>query len=155
MLKIRLKRVGKKNHPLYRIVVTEHTKSVFGKYIEKLGNYDPFTKELLLNKEKTLEWLNKGVKPSNTVAKLLEKLGIKHQLIIIKKFKPSAKKSEKKSVKPQTEPVVETPESEVEEEKNQKDNLEDQTQEKEKVDKKIEEKNTEEDKKEEKIEEKK
>lgn len=141
MLKIRLKRIGKKNHPLYRIVVTEHSKSVFGKYIEKLGNYNPFTKELTLNKEKTLEWLNKGVRPSNTVAKLLEKLGIKHKLIIIKKFKPSAKKSEKKSVKPPTKPAVKTSELENREENNQvDDNADDQAKAEDKIENKTEDK---------------
>lgn len=94
MLKLRLKRMGKPHMPLYRIVVTEHTKATAGEYLEKLGNYNPTTKEIVLNKEKIIGWLNNGAIPSNTVAKLLEKNGIKHKLIVIKKFKLRKSKSE-------------------------------------------------------------
>jgi small subunit ribosomal protein S16 len=92
MLKIRLKRLGRKNQPQYRIVVTEHTQPVSGEYLEKIGNYEPLRKVITLDKEKALEWMNKGAKPTNTVAKLFEKDGLKHKLIVIKKFAAKSKK---------------------------------------------------------------
>ncbi|EKD56083.1 MAG: 30S ribosomal protein S16 [uncultured bacterium] len=92
MLKIRLKRIGKKHQPVYRIVVTEHTQPVSGEYVEKIGLYDPFTKKIDLDQEKAMDWMNKGAKPSNTVAKLFEKSGLKHKLVVIKKFAAKSKK---------------------------------------------------------------
>jgi small subunit ribosomal protein S16 len=92
MLKIRLKRLGRKNQPQYRIVVTEHTQPVSGEYLEKIGNYEPALKAITLDKEKAIEWMNKGAKPTNTVAKLFEKEGVKHKLIVIKKFAAKSKK---------------------------------------------------------------
>lgn len=92
MLKIRLTRTGKKKKPNYRVVITEHTKAVKGKFFANLGHYNPFTKKLVIDKDTIMDWLKKGAKPSNTVAKLLEKEGLKHKSIIIKKF---AAKSEK------------------------------------------------------------
>jgi len=92
MLSIRLTRTGKKGQPNYRIVVTDERASVYSPYIENLGNYDPKTKKITLNKEKTMEWMVKGAKPSNTVAKLLEQEGLKHKSIVIKKFRAISKK---------------------------------------------------------------
>lgn len=91
MLKIRLKRMGKKHQPNYRIVITEHTQAVSGEYLEKIGDYNPKTKKINLDKDKALNWMNKGVRPSNTVAKLFEKFGIDHKLVVIKKFKAKSK----------------------------------------------------------------
>ncbi len=103
MLTIRLTRVGKKNYPAYRVVVTQKTAPVKGKYLEKLGHYNPKTKELFVNKEKVTKWLNVGAAPSNTVAKLFKQQGIKHKLIVVKTFKPApAKKKEEKGTKPPT-----------------------------------------------------
>ncbi|OGD67874.1 30S ribosomal protein S16 [Candidatus Berkelbacteria bacterium RIFCSPHIGHO2_12_FULL_36_9] len=92
MLKIRLTRTGKKKQPNYRIVVAEHTAPIQGKFIEILGNYNPFTKKIVLDHKKTEDWLKNGAKPSNTAAKLLQKEGLKHSSIIIKKFKAKSKK---------------------------------------------------------------
>lgn len=94
MLTIRLARAGKKHQPDYRIVVTEHYLSVRGKYVQKLGNYNPKTKKIILDQEKALEWMNKGAKPSNIVAKLMTKLEMKHALIVIKTFKAKPKRKE-------------------------------------------------------------
>ena len=92
MLVIRLRRTGKKGQPSFRIVVADQRKSVYSPYIEMLGTYDPNTKKIILNKEKTLTWINKGAKPSNTIAKILEKEGLKHKSIVIKKFRAISKK---------------------------------------------------------------
>lgn len=96
MLKIRLTRIGKKHQPRYRLVVAEHTAPVKGKFIEKVGSYDPANKELIANKEKIEEWLKKGAKPSNIVSKLLKKLGLKHPSIVIREFHKKSKAKEKK-----------------------------------------------------------
>lgn len=92
MLKIRLTRIGKKKQPHYRLVVAEHTAPIQGKFVEIVGNYNPFTKKVVLEKEKITAWMDKGAKPSNIVAKILTKEGFKHKSIVIKKFKAKSKK---------------------------------------------------------------
>ncbi len=87
MLKIRLSRFGKKGDPHYRIVVTDGRRAAQGPYITALGNYNPKSKALSLDKEGILNWLKKGAHPSNALAKLLKKEGIKHSLIVVKKFR--------------------------------------------------------------------
>ncbi|MCJ7804701.1 30S ribosomal protein S16 [Patescibacteria group bacterium] len=91
MLAIRLRRTGKKGQPTYRIVVTDERASVYGKYIEMLGTFNPQTKAVTLNNEKTLGWLKNGAKPSNSVAKLLQKQKLEHPSILIKKYKAVSK----------------------------------------------------------------
>jgi len=91
MLAIRLRRTGKKGQPSYRIIVADERASVYGKYLEMLGHYNPDTKVIVLDKEKALNWMNQGAKPSNTVAKLFEKEGIKHNSIVIKKYRAVSK----------------------------------------------------------------
>lgn len=91
MLAIRLRRTGKKGQPSYRIVVADERAAVYGKYIEMLGHYNPETKVVVLNNDKALDWMRKGAKPSNTVAKLLKKEKLEHPSIVIKKFKAVSK----------------------------------------------------------------
>ena len=68
MLKIRMQRVGRINTPAYRIVVIEHTASPkAGKFVEKVGSYNPKSKERVLNTERVKYWLSVGAKPSDTV----------------------------------------------------------------------------------------
>jgi len=92
MLVIRLRRTGKKHDPNYRIVVTDQRKSVYSPYIEMLGQYNPQTKGIVLDKEKALEWMKKGAQPSNTVAKILQKEKIEHSSIVVKKYRAVSKK---------------------------------------------------------------
>jgi len=91
MLKIRLTRRGKKKQPSYRIVIAEHTAPIQGKFISIIGTFDPFTKKVVLDKKETEEWLKKGAKPSNTVAKILKKEGLTHKSIVIKTYKAKSK----------------------------------------------------------------
>jgi len=91
MLAIRLRRQGKKGQPSYRIVVADQKAPILGKYIEMLGHYNPFTKAVVLDNERALDWMKKGAKPSNTVAKLMQKQGLKHNSIVIKKFRAVSK----------------------------------------------------------------
>ncbi len=93
MLKIRFRRQGRIHEPFYRIVVAEDTAPIQGKFITMLGHYNPKSKELVLNKEEAIKWMNKGARPSNTVAKLFKNNKISHKLIIINTTKGSSKKN--------------------------------------------------------------
>ena len=83
MVKIRLRRVGSRNKPSYRIVVADARAPRDGAFIEKIGNYDPLTAPatIVIDEEKALKWLGHGAQPTEAVARLLSKLGI------IEKFK--------------------------------------------------------------------
>jgi len=94
MLVIRLRRIGKKNKPSYRIVVAEHSFPVDGRFVADLGYYNPHTKENSLNKEKAIEWMKKGAKPSNTIAKVMEKEKVKHSSVVVTKKNKKSKKAE-------------------------------------------------------------
>ena len=78
-VKIRLTRTGSKKQPYYRIVVADSRSPRDGKYIEKIGTYDPKTdpSTVLIDKEKAAEWIKKGAKPSNTVEKLFKIVDLK------------------------------------------------------------------------------
>lgn len=78
MLRIRLKRVGKKNTPVYRVVVADQRKAVKRKFIEILGYYHPAAtpKQVVIDKDKALRWLSQGAQATNTVNNLMCDLGI-------------------------------------------------------------------------------
>lgn len=78
MLKIRLARIGKKNQPLYRIVLAEHARPVKNKFVEILGVYDPRGKqgEPKLNKERITYWIGQGAQVSPRVANILKQAGV-------------------------------------------------------------------------------
>ena len=77
-VKIRLKRMGAKKAPFYRVVVADSRSPRDGKFIELIGTYNPLTTpaEIKLNEELALEWLKKGAIPTDTVKNLLSKSGI-------------------------------------------------------------------------------
>ena len=72
MLKIRLKRLGAKKAPTYRIIVINSTTKREGKPVEELGHYNPKTTVMQLNLEKAQEWIKKGAQPTDTVAYLIK-----------------------------------------------------------------------------------
>ena len=76
MLKLRLKRTGRKRFPSYRLVIMENTTRRDGKPIEELGYYNPLTKKSHFEVDKIQKWLSYGVKPSQTVLSLLKKAEI-------------------------------------------------------------------------------
>ena len=78
-VKIRLTRIGSKKQPYYRIVVTDSRSPRDGKFIEKIGTYDPKTdpSTVVIDKDKAAEWIKKGAKPSNTVEKLFKIVDLK------------------------------------------------------------------------------
>ena len=101
MLRIRLRRVGKKNEAHFQLVVAPRENSVKGGFTAKLGWFNPKTKELVVNKESVIEWVNKGAKPSNTAAKLLIAEGIKHKNIV---YVPDAPSKPKKKAQEKAKP---------------------------------------------------
>lgn len=87
-VKLRLKRMGFKKQPFYRIVAADSRCARDGRFIELLGTYDPLkgAEKITIDEEKTLKWLNNGAQPTDTVKNILSRVGI------IKKFTESKKK---------------------------------------------------------------
>ncbi|NLZ52677.1 MAG: 30S ribosomal protein S16 [Thermoanaerobacteraceae bacterium] len=77
-VKIRLKRMGAKKKPFYRVVVADSRMPRDGRFIEEIGYYNPLTDpiEVKINEEKANDWLKKGAIPTDTVKYLLKNLGI-------------------------------------------------------------------------------
>jgi small subunit ribosomal protein S16 len=103
-LKIRLQRQGKKKQPFYHIVVADSRSPRDGRYVERLGTYDPkFDHDgVVINSEKTLEWMEKGATPTDTCRNLLSDKGImfkKHLLRGVKKGLFSMEDADAKFVK--------------------------------------------------------
>jgi small subunit ribosomal protein S16 len=73
MLKLRLKRTGRKRSPSYRLVIMENTFRRDGRPIEEVGYYNPITKQYKFDQEKIKKWLNYGAKPTETVFKFIKK----------------------------------------------------------------------------------
>ena len=85
MVKIRLRRMGKKKKPSYRVVIADSRSPRDGDFIETIGHYNPLTEPptVVIDEEKALKWLGQGAQPTETVVGLLNKLGI------MEKFKAS------------------------------------------------------------------
>ena len=77
-VKLRLKRMGAKKRPFYRIVAADSRSPRDGRFIEQLGTYDPKTDpaSVTLKEEEILRWLHNGAQPTDTVRNLLSKAGI-------------------------------------------------------------------------------
>lgn len=73
MLKLRLKRIGRKRSPSYRLVIMENTTRRNGRPVEEVGYYNPLTKQSRFDADKIKKWLNYGVRPTQTVVNLLKK----------------------------------------------------------------------------------
>ena len=75
---IRMTRRGAKKKPVYRIVAADSRRPRDGKFLEMLGTYDPLKSEnnIKVDAEKVTSWIQKGAKPSQTVARLLKKVGV-------------------------------------------------------------------------------
>ena len=73
-VKIRLKRMGSKKNPFYRIVVADSRAPRDGKFIEEIGYYNPLTEPVTVkvNEEKAKQWISNGAKPTDTVDKLFK-----------------------------------------------------------------------------------
>ncbi|HLS67498.1 MAG TPA: 30S ribosomal protein S16 [Pseudogracilibacillus sp.] len=77
-VKIRLRRMGAKKNPFYRIVVADSRSPRDGRFIEQIGTYNPLLEpaEVKIDEEKALDWMSKGAKPSDTVRNLFSNEGI-------------------------------------------------------------------------------
>lgn len=98
MVKIRLKRLGRKHSPFYRIVVTDIRNRRDGAPLMELGYYNPMSKQLKLDKKAALEWIRKGAQPSETALRLINKADENGELIVLevaKKERLSRKAAEK------------------------------------------------------------
>ena len=91
-VKLRLMRMGAKKRPFYRIVATDSRSRRDGEYLELIGSYNPIAseKDVKINEEVALKWLNNGAIPSDTVRSLFKEAGI------MKKFAESKDKKETK-----------------------------------------------------------
>jgi|SRR3989344_8467994 len=99
MLVIRLQRTGRTNDPNFRVVVCEHTIGPkAGKYLEKLGSYNPKTKQRLLDAERINYWMSRGAKPSETMHNMLVTAGVlkKPKINVLPKRKILAKREQEK-----------------------------------------------------------
>ncbi len=78
MVKIRLKRMGAKKNPFYRVVVADSRYPRDGRFIEQIGTYDPQTEPstIQIDAEKAAKWLSQGAQPTDTVKELLKISGI-------------------------------------------------------------------------------
>ena len=94
-VKLRLKKMGAKGRPFYRIVASDSRSPRDGRFLDTVGTYNPIEKDapVTVDEEKALYWLNNGAQPTDTVRSILSKKGI------IKKFADSKKKAPKKTAK--------------------------------------------------------
>ncbi len=94
-VKLRLRRMGAKKRPFYRIVAADSRSPRDGRFIEVVGTYNPIDKknEIILDEEKIMNWLSKGAQPTDTVKSILTKNGL------IAKFKASTTKKTVKKEK--------------------------------------------------------
>jgi small subunit ribosomal protein S16 len=95
-VRIRLKRLGAKKRPFYRVVVADQRSPRDGRFIENIGRYQPLDDPSLIeiDEERALHWLRVGAQPSNTVRVLMTKVGIWDRF--------TSEKSEKKDAKSAT-----------------------------------------------------
>jgi small subunit ribosomal protein S16 len=102
MVKIRLRRVGAKKQPYYRIVVQDSRSLRDGKFIETIGNYNPRTEPptVEIDVERALHWLSVGAQPSEAVRRMLDKLGILSTAAFAQAAKPAGQPPVLPSFKP-------------------------------------------------------
>ena len=77
-VKLRLKRMGSKQRPFYRIIAADSRSPRDGRFIESVGTYDPIKKDenVTVDEEKVLKWLNNGAQPTDTVKSILTQTGV-------------------------------------------------------------------------------
>lgn len=113
MVRIRLRRVGRKKQPSYRIVVTDKRHKRDGRYIEIIGHYNPRTQPqtMVLQEDRALHWLSVGARPSEAVERIMRKLGTMDRFARLKQgedlaaliAEAEAAAAERETVSPKTE----------------------------------------------------
>ena len=120
MVKLRLKRYGKKRQPSYRIIAIESKSRREARPLEELGYYNPRTKETVLETAGLLKWLRCGAQPTETVESLLKKAGVYEMLkageggVVAAIRIPAIAKPEAGIPEPAEEPATEAPEPDAE-----------------------------------------
>ena len=107
MVRIRLRRVGKRKQPVYRVVVADSRSPRDGRFIEVIGQYKPLSNpsEIVLDTDKALDWLRKGAEPSESVVALMKRTGIWSTYVADKGPAPKRPKRRKAAAStPQGEP---------------------------------------------------
>jgi small subunit ribosomal protein S16 len=87
VVKLRLRRVGKKKQPVYKIVAADSQASRNGKYIESIGQYNPLVNPIVINvnEPRLFSWLKRGAQPTDTLRSLLQRKGLWMQWGMMKK----------------------------------------------------------------------
>ncbi len=112
-VKIRLQRKGRKKRPFYHIVIADARSPRDGRFIEKIGTYNPLTKPatIEIDREKAYEWLEKGAQPTDTVRAILRFKGVYYRKHLMRGVKKGAMTMEEAEVKYQE--WVDTKESKI------------------------------------------
>lgn len=119
MLVIRLQRTGKRNSPTFRVVVAEKARSAKKEFHEVVGHYLPTRDpaEFECKQDRIIHWISQGAQPSDTVARLLVKDGVKEAEKFISRYsKKKPKKEPPEEAAPPPPPAAETPAEEAKEE---------------------------------------
>lgn len=115
MLTIRLSRIGKKNKPMYRLIISEKTKDPYGRALEILGSYNPYTKKIQAKNDRIKHWISQGAGLSPTVNNLLVEnkiiQGEKLKASISRKSKKGKNEPEKKEAEAKSEISAEKPQA--------------------------------------------
>ncbi len=96
MVKLRLRRIGKKKHPIYKVVATDIRAPRDGRYLEAVGSYDPNVNPaaLIFKEERVFHWLQKGAQPTDTIRSLFRRSGLWLRWTLTKRGTDDAKKQE-------------------------------------------------------------
>ncbi len=91
-VKLRLRRMGAKKRPIYRIVAIDSRRARQGRFVDMMGNYNPLVKpaKITINEEKVLKWLGQGAEPSDTVHTLFSQIGINEKWELLKAGKDAS-----------------------------------------------------------------
>lgn len=86
-VKIRLKRMGAKGQPFYRLVIADSRSKRDGRVIEEIGYYDPKREpaDIKVKEDRAMEWLSKGAQPTDTAKSILKKAGVWQKFVEVKK----------------------------------------------------------------------
>jgi len=111
MLRIRLRRIGKRHTPIFSVVVAEHKRAVKGDFIEKLGTYNAVNKTLIIKKDRLKHWQDMGAQLSDTMHNILVREKVIKAKAIKKTVEPKKEeeKTQDKSEEQKTESVQESP----------------------------------------------
>ncbi len=87
MVKLRLKRMGKKKQPIYRIIAADSRSPRDGRFIEEVGFYDPNKEPMVINlkEDKVVKWIKNGAQPTDTVKSLLKRSGLSFKMNLKKR----------------------------------------------------------------------